>query len=83
MMEGTGEDSLTFEEALKRLEQAVERLESGELTLEQALEAYEEGVRMARICAQRLQAAEARLLVLSQQQGRDVAVPLEDEEEKR
>ena len=74
---GAGEVQLSFEEALARLEQAVLALESGELSLEQALAAYEEGVRMARVCASRLQQAEARLSVLAEQQGRLLLRPLE------
>lgn len=69
--------TLSFEEALARLEQAVVRLESGELTLEEALAAYEEGVRMARVCASRLQQAEARLAVLTEQEGRLMLQPHE------
>lgn len=74
---GAGEVQLSFEEALARLEQAVLALESGELSLEQALAAYEEGVKMARVCASRLQQAEARLSVLAEQQGRLLLRPLE------
>ena len=74
---GPGEAELSFEEALARLEQAVLALESGELSLEQALETYEEGVKMARVCASRLQQAESRLSVLAEEHGRLILRPLE------
>jgi len=48
----------TFEEALSQLEQAVERLERGDLPLEQAFALFEEGVRHAGTCRQALQAVE-------------------------
>lgn len=67
------EEELTFEEALSRLEAAVVRLESGELTLDEALATFEQGVRMARLCSRRLEQAEARLYMLLEQEGGDVS----------
>ena len=55
------DERITFEEALKRLEEIVEMLESDELPLEKALEVFEEGVRMSRICSQILQRAELKV----------------------
>jgi exodeoxyribonuclease VII small subunit len=50
-----------FEAALASLEAVVARLESGELELEQALAAFEEGVALARRCSSSLEAAELRI----------------------
>jgi exodeoxyribonuclease VII small subunit len=58
------EAELSFEGALARLEAIVEQLESGELALEQALAAFEEGVALSRRCASELEAAERRIEVL-------------------
>ena len=52
---------LTFEEALTRLEAIVERLEEEPPALEAALDAYEEGVELARACLTCLEAAELRV----------------------
>lgn len=52
---------LSFEEALKRLETIVGRLESGEAALQEAIDLYEEGDRLRRQCAARLDAAQARI----------------------
>ncbi|MBX6378351.1 MAG: exodeoxyribonuclease VII small subunit [Clostridia bacterium] len=52
---------MPFEEALERLETVVRRLESGELTLEDSLRAFEEGVLLVRHCQRQLDAAERRL----------------------
>jgi exodeoxyribonuclease VII small subunit len=52
---------MTFEQAFQRMEAIVERLESGDATLEESLQAYEEGMALARFCAGRLQDAELRL----------------------
>ena len=53
--------ALSFEDALKRLGQIVEQLESGTLPLEESLLLFEEGVRLARASQARLDAAERRV----------------------
>jgi exodeoxyribonuclease VII small subunit len=52
---------LSFEDALKRLETIVHRLESGEASLEESIELYGEGDRLRKQCEARLQAAQARI----------------------
>jgi exodeoxyribonuclease VII small subunit len=54
-------EALGFEEALKRLTAIVERLESGELSLEQSLSLFEEGTRLSRTSQAQLDAAEKRV----------------------
>jgi len=56
----------SFEAALSRLEQIVVALEKGDLSLEESLKLYEEGISRARLCQERLEAAEAKIEVLSQ-----------------
>jgi exodeoxyribonuclease VII small subunit len=53
-----------FETALKRLEEIVEKLETGDLSLEESLKRYEEGVRMADACSKKLGEAQKRVEVL-------------------
>lgn len=60
---------LSFEAALKRLEEIVRRLESGEASLDEAIELYGEGDRLRQQCEARLQAAQARIEKI--QLGRD------------
>lgn len=52
---------LSFEDALKRLEAIVQRLETGDAPLEQAIELYAEGDRLRAQCEARLAAAQARI----------------------
>ena len=59
------EPELKFERALERLEKIVEALESGNLPLEEALEKYEEGVRLSRLCAKKLEHVETKIETLS------------------
>ena len=55
-------EDLSFEETLTKLEEAVTQLEQGEaLTLEESLQAFEEGVRLTRLCREKLDAAELRV----------------------
>ena len=60
---------LSFEAALKRLEEIVRRLESGEASLDESIELYSEGDRLKQQCEARLQAAQARIEKI--QLGRD------------
>ncbi len=55
----------TFEAALKRLEEIVQRMESGDLALEDSLGLFEEGVRLTRVCSQRLDEAEKKIALLT------------------
>jgi exodeoxyribonuclease VII small subunit len=52
---------LSFEDALKRLEEIVRLLERGEAPLDQSIELYQEGDRLKRHCEARLKAAQARI----------------------
>ena len=63
-------DSLSFEQILAQLSQVVERLEAGEIPLEQALLTFEQGVALSRLGAKRLDEAERRIeLLLRDDQG--------------
>ena len=85
----------TFEQALSELEQIVQKLEKGELPLEESLRLYEEGIRLSRLCHAKLEEAEGRIEVLlkdsrgepaQDQQGRPLTRPLaepRDEENGR
>ena len=54
-------DDITFEQALKNLEEIVEELNNGELDLEKAISAYERGVKLKNVCEERLQNAKERI----------------------
>jgi exodeoxyribonuclease VII small subunit len=55
---------LTFEAAVAELEKHVARMESGELSLEEALSAHKRGLELARYCQQKLEAAQQQVKVL-------------------
>jgi exodeoxyribonuclease VII small subunit len=54
----------TFEKALAELEKIVARMESGELSLEEALATHKRGIELARFCQQKLEAAQQQVKVL-------------------
>ncbi|MDA8421330.1 MAG: exodeoxyribonuclease VII small subunit [Pseudomonadota bacterium] len=58
-----------FETALAELEQLVERMESGNQTLEEALRSFQRGIELARACQEGLKEAEQRVEKLVQQNG--------------
>lgn len=58
-----------FEDALARLEQIVATLEAGNLSLDESLKAFEEGVALVRYCGQCLEAAERRIEVLTRDES--------------
>ena len=58
-------NALSFEQALSQLTELVERLESGQLSLEDSVAAFETGVRLSRRCEALLDSAEQRLQILN------------------
>lgn len=53
-----------FEESIKELEQIVEKLESGDTTLNESLEYFEKGIKLSRACQKMLETAEKKVSVL-------------------
>jgi len=58
-----------FEDALKRLEKIVAEMESGEISLDESLKRYEEGIKLSRFCVKKLEEAEKKIEIL--QKGLD------------
>lgn len=74
-------DGPSFEVALEQLEAIVDRLEQGDLELEDALRAFEAGVGLTRRCAQQLTDAERRIEVLVREGETWLTRPFEEPEE--
>jgi exodeoxyribonuclease VII small subunit len=60
----TATEELSFEQAMDRLEAIVARLESGEVPLEAAIELFQEGMQLSRMCGQKLEQVERRIEML-------------------
>ena len=69
-------EEVKFEDALSTLESIVEKLERGELSLEESLAAFEKGIRLSRICSKRLEEAEKKIEILIK--GEDGQLRVED-----
>ena len=73
-------EECTFEEALKRLEQIVERMEQGDLPLDESLALFQEGIELSRICTRQLNTADEYVQKLVRvENGRFVVAPFETE----
>ena len=55
---------IKFEEALKKLERIVSDLETGDMSLEESLSKYEEGIKLSKICSRQLEAAKSKVELL-------------------
>lgn len=71
---------VTFEDAMTQLEQIVTRLETEEITLEEALKLYQEGLTLMAVCKEKLTAAEGSVMLLQQQAGIWEETPFIEEE---
>ena len=72
-----------FEEAMQRLEEIVQGLDSGELSLEDSLKAFEEGMKLVKFCSNKLEEAEQKVSILvKENSGKHSLVPFEAEGER-
>jgi exodeoxyribonuclease VII small subunit len=72
----------SFEDALKTLEETVQRLESGGLSLDESARLYEEGVKLARFCSERIAAAELKITKIRTAYGEQMRFMDESEPEE-
>ena len=63
------ESDFDFEQAIEELENLVSKMEDGELSLENSLKSFEEGIRLTRKCQAALSAAEKRVQILINEKG--------------
>ena len=71
-----------LEQSLDSLEALVERMESGELTREESLQAFEQGVKLTRECQQALSQAEQKVRILLEQDPQAEPVPFEGRDDQ-
>ncbi len=66
-------DEIGLEEALDSLEQIVEVLEEGKMTLEESLDQYEKGMKLVKLCNARLESAQKRIECLTEELPADMS----------
>lgn len=59
----------SFEQALKRLEEIVETLEKGNISLEESIKIYQEGINLSRLCSKMLEEAEGKVMSIMNRNG--------------
>ncbi|MBQ8303023.1 MAG: exodeoxyribonuclease VII small subunit [Clostridia bacterium] len=73
---------IKFEEAMQMLESEVKKLESGNMTLDQSIESFEEAVKLVKICNEKLESAERRVRILTESADGSVTdLPFDSEDE--
>ena len=69
-----------FEQSLKELESLVEKMEQGDLSLEDSLSHFERGVQLSRACQTALREAEQKVEILMQKNGQDENTAFDSED---
>ena len=78
MAASTSKKSPNFEEAFKELEAIAEKLEKGDMPLDESMKAFEKGMELAQYCSQKLNEAEAKLRKLVKKEGEDFQLEIDD-----
>ncbi|WHY76005.1 exodeoxyribonuclease VII small subunit [Neobacillus sp. WH10] len=76
----TNERKLTFEEAMKKLEQIVDKLEEGDVPLEEAILFYKDGMELSKLCHDKLKSVEEQLTQIITEDGRTESFSIDEEE---
>ena len=71
---------IDFEKSLEKLNKLVDKMEQGNLPLEESLKSFEEGVGLIRQCQEALNKAEQKVKILTEKQGKDVLETFESDE---
>ncbi|MGC1951714.1 MAG: exodeoxyribonuclease VII small subunit [Gammaproteobacteria bacterium] len=71
----------SFEQALEEFERLVERMETGDLSLEDSLKAFERGIELSRACQEVLNEADQRIQILTEQNGKLADEPFRKDDE--
>lgn len=71
---------IDFEQSLERLEELVDQMESGELSLEEMIKHFEEGSRLVEVCTKKLDEVEQKIEKLVKKDGGLAEVPFEVED---
>jgi exodeoxyribonuclease VII small subunit len=76
----TNEQKISFEEAMNKLEQIVDKLEEGDVPLEAAIAFYKEGMELSKLCHDKLKSVEEQLTQIITEDGRKQNFTIEEEE---
>lgn len=71
---------ISFEEAMKQLEEIVEKLETGEVPLEKAIQYYQEGMKLSKLCSEKLGNVETQMQQIMNEHGEFEPFSVQEEE---
>ncbi len=74
-------NEFNFEESLSNLEKIVEKMESGDLSLEESLKQFEEGIALTRNCQKALNDAEQKVKILMEKDGQQILEDFDNEKD--
>lgn len=83
MSKAKDDTQLSFEQAMEKLEQIVTRLENGDVPLEQAIELFQEGMKLSQLCGQKLEVVERKIETLMEENGSLVKKPFQQVQEDK
>lgn len=69
------EVTLSFEEAMEKLESIVSRLENGDVPLEEAIDLFQEGMKLSQLCSGKLELVERKIEMLVEENGSQIKKP--------
>ncbi|MEW9674575.1 exodeoxyribonuclease VII small subunit [Lentibacillus sp. L22] len=78
-METTSEE-ISFEEAMLELEKIVERLEEGDVPLEKAISYYQDGMKLSKLCNDKLKQVQDQMTKIMNEQGETEPFTIQEEE---
>lgn len=71
---------MTFEQAMKRLDEIVSQLEAGDAPLSQSMALFEEGTKLSAFLSKTLDEAEQKVTIIQKKDGQEIEVPFDTEE---
>jgi exodeoxyribonuclease VII small subunit len=75
-------DKIDFEKAMSEIERIVNDLESGDLTLDESIKAFEQGIQLSKLCQKKLEVAEERVKKLLEKTGGEYGLELFEDDER-
>lgn len=72
-------EKLSFEEAMEKLEKIVEKLEGGDVPLEKAIEYYQEGMILSKLCSEKIKNVQNKMVKILNEHGEITTYDLEEE----
>ncbi|RLL48120.1 exodeoxyribonuclease VII small subunit [Oceanobacillus piezotolerans] len=76
----TNKEEITFEDAMKKLEEIVEKLEEGDVPLEKAINYYQEGMTLSKLCNDKLNNVQEKMAHIMNEQGEIEPFEVQEEE---